>query len=66
MDIDAAKKWIDAQDYETLLRKWRFAAVGDAFFQGDLGAYYSKTMFAKRDADPEAAVRASKNVGWER
>ena len=35
-------------------------------FQGEIGEHYSNVMFAKRDADPEAAVRASKNVGWER
>jgi hypothetical protein len=60
------KRWIDNASYETLLRKWRFAPVGDPMFQGEDGAYYSKVMFAKRDAAPDAAVRASKNVGWER
>ena len=59
------KSWISSADYETLLRKWRFGEVGDPFFQGEVGKYYSKTMFAKRDAlSHEEQVRASKNIGW--
>lgn len=59
------KSWISGADYETLLRKWRFAEVGDPLFQGEVGEYYSKTMFSKRDdLSHEEQVRASKNIGW--
>jgi len=58
------KKWIDGSSYETLLYRWRFATVGDDIFQGEDGEYYSRVMFAKRDADREGAVRASKRIGW--
>jgi len=57
---------IDAQDYETLLRKWRFAQVGDQMFQGESGEYYAEAMAKKKAEDPEGAVRASKRVGWEK
>lgn len=45
------REWIDNASYEELLRKWRFAPVGDPFFQGEMGQYYSKVMAEKRDAD---------------
>lgn len=64
---DDMKSWISSADYETLLRKWRFAPAGDPYFQGEIGDFYSKTMFAKRDAlADEERVRASKNIGWEK
>jgi len=63
---DQTKEWIDNSTYEQLLSKWRFAPAGDPLFQGEMGKYYSEVMFRKRDADPDAAVRASKNVGWDR
>ena len=57
---------IDDASYETLLRRWRNApAGGDPMFQGALGEYYSKVMFAKRDAAPGEAVAASKRIGWD-
>jgi len=60
------KEWIDGSSYETLLHRWRFSPPGDPIFQGELGAYYKKIMFEKRDAlSPGEAVVASKNVGWE-
>lgn len=64
---EQVKHWIDSSDYETLLRKWRYAPVGDNYFEGEQGAYYKKVMFEKRDALPhDEQVKASKNVGWER
>lgn len=59
------RDWVDSQDYETLLRRWRFAPVGDdPMFRGRMGLYYKKVMFAKKDANPKAAVQISKKVGW--
>ena len=65
MTEDEMKAWIDGSTYEQLLRRWRFGKVGDPFFQGEVGEHYSKVMFEKRDADPDGAVRASKNIGWD-
>jgi DNA helicase IV len=60
------KEWIDNADYEELLSKWRFAPVGDPFFQGETGDYYSKKMAEKRyEIGYEGHVRASKSIGWD-
>ena len=61
---DDQKQWIDDADYQTLLTRWRFGKVGMEIFQGDTGQYYKEVLARKRDADPEGAVRASKNIGW--
>lgn len=57
------KQWIDNASYEELLRKWRFAPIGDAMFQGETGEYYTKVMKEKRENTNH--VSASKSVGWE-
>jgi len=54
---------IDAADYETLLRKWRFSPIGDPIFQGDDGIYFRDMMFRKK-AECAAPVAVSKRVGW--
>jgi hypothetical protein len=60
------KSWVDNADYEQLLRKWRFAPVGDPLLQGDMGDYFSKVMFAKRDEVGNAVhVATSKHIGWD-
>jgi hypothetical protein len=58
------KKWIDSSDYESLLRRWRTAPVGDTIFQGEAGTYYGKVMAEKKAANPAGAVAASKSIGW--
>ena len=58
------KKWIDEATYEDLLRRNRFAPIGDPMFRGDTGDYYSKVMNEKRAANPGEHVRASKAIGW--
>ena len=58
------KKWIDEATYEELLRKWRFAPVGEPMFQGNTGKYYSKVMKERRSANPAGHVSASKSIGW--
>ena len=60
------KAWIDVQSYETLLRKWRLAAVGDPFFQGEVGQHYSTALARKRAEEPDGGVAASKRIGWDR
>jgi hypothetical protein len=60
------RAWIDNASYEELLRLWRNAPPGHPYFQDEVGDYYSKIMAEKRDAvGHEAAVRASKSIGWE-
>ena len=58
--------WIDKQPYVELLRKWRFAKIGDPFFQrGPVFDHYDKVMKEKKQQIGDlAAVKASKQVGW--
>ena len=56
-------EWIDNASLEELLYKWRFAEVGSPYFIGEVGEYYSKVMFAKRQQDEAAWVAASKSLG---
>jgi hypothetical protein len=62
----AEKAWIDGASYEDLLRRWRFAEVGDAMFQGDTGDYYEARMQSLRAEAGGSArhVAASKTIGW--
>ena len=60
------KAHIDGLDYESLLRSWRFAPVGDEWFQGETGVYWGKRMAELRSENAGRAVRASKNIGWGR
>lgn len=61
------KAWIDKAPYQALLEKWRFAPVGSPWFQGEVGKYFEKIMRKKKEeVKEEAAVRASKNIGWDR
>ena len=57
------KQWIDSADYEQLLRRWRYAPVGDSMFQGDTGQYYQETLFRKRDELGQQAAEISKSLG---
>lgn len=58
------KEYIDGLDYEQLLSQWRFAPVGNPWFQGETGKYWKKRMGEKRSEDPNGTVQASKNIGW--
>ncbi len=61
----ANKAHIDSLSYTQLLRHNRFAPVGDDWFEGDTGDYWFRVMAKKREADPGAAVAASKSIGWD-
>ena len=64
---ESMKKTIDEMTYEGLLGHWRFAQVGDPFFQGETGDYYAEVMRRKKAEVGDAAhVAASKRLGWER
>lgn len=69
MDLTPENKAnIDARSYESLLDRWRFAAVGDPWFQGETGTYWSERMKELR-REPGGDARhtaASKSIGWER
>lgn len=63
---DENKKHIDAMSYEALLSRWRSAPVGDEWFQGETGEYWSQRM-KKLRAEPggdDRHVSASKGIGW--
>ena len=65
MTKDQMIEWIDKASLAELLHRWRFGAIGDPFFQGEVGQHYDATMKAKRRAEgPEAWTAASKQVGW--
>jgi hypothetical protein len=67
MDLTPENKAIiDARSYQGLLSHWRFAPVGDPWFQGETGKYWGERMKQLREANEGAAVSASKSIGWER
>jgi hypothetical protein len=60
------KATIDAKSYTQLLSGWRFAPMGDTWFQGETGDYWEKRM-AELRAQPGGDARhtsASKAIGW--
>jgi len=60
-------EWIDEATYQELLYKWRFEESGSPWFCGEIGDYYKKVMWKKRDMLSHAdQVNASKSVGWEK
>jgi len=58
------KDYIDSLNYEQLLGCWRFAPVGDPWFQGESGEYWMERMNMLRGKCDHVA--ASKRVGWEK
>ncbi len=60
------KEWIDNANYEALLRRNRFAPLGDPIFQGDTGAYFLEVMSHKKALlSNENQVATSKRIGWQ-
>jgi hypothetical protein len=67
MDGTDLYNWTDTASYEDLLRRWRFAAIGDPIFQGEVGKHYAEVMAHRRaEVGPEEHTRISKRIGWER
>lgn len=55
------KKIIDSLNYEELLRRWRFAPIGDPWFSGETGNYWKERMsYLKRKLGNEIHVKSSK------
>ena len=66
MTVEEMKTWIDHASYEQLLRKWRFAPIGDLFFQPPVGEYFTNKLVEKREEVGDGEhVRASKTIGWD-
>lgn len=64
---ESMKKTIDGMTYEQLLGHWRFAAIGDPFFKGEVGDYYAAVMRKKKEeVGNDIHVAASKRLGWDR
>ena len=56
------KNKIDIMDYESMLRKCRFAPVGDPMFTGEVGDYFLRVMNEKKIQCDHVAI--SKRIGW--
>jgi len=66
MDLTPDRKAkIDSMAYEDLLYRWRFAPIGDPWFQGETGEYWGKRMKELREQEKNH-VQASKIIGWDR
>ena len=67
MELSNEKKTkIDAMDFEQMLRLQRYAPIGAPMFQyGPEYDYFVVRMNRLRAEDPDAAVTASKSIGWE-
>lgn len=62
---EKTKKMIDAMPVREMLRRNRFAPIGDPLFMNETGDYFLKVMQEKRAAmGAEAWTALSKDVGW--
>lgn len=59
------REWIHNASYEDMLRRVRFAPLGDQIFMGCTGVYFRKVMATKRGTDAEHTA-TSKRIGWDR
>ncbi len=59
------KEYIDSLSYEYLLSRWRFAACGDVWFQGETGTYWGERIAELRSGNNAMHVAASKSIGWD-
>lgn len=61
------KKHIDDMSYDGLLREWRYAPVGNPWFQGETGTYWGERMneLRSQEGGNAAHVKASKSIGWD-
>ena len=50
------KQYIDSMSYMSLLSQWRYSPVGNPWFQGETGDYWSKRMAELRDTVDHVAV----------
>jgi hypothetical protein len=65
MDLTPEHKiTIDTKSYYQLLERWRFAPVGDPWFQGETGEYWGKRMGELRSQLSDNGVQTSKDIGF--
>ena len=57
------KAHIDSLSYFGLFEHWRNARIGDPWFEGETGTYWSGRMAMSRPATDEAII-TSKVIGW--
>ena len=57
------KAHIDSLSYYGLLSHWRFAPVGDPWFEGETGEYWAKRLAEKRQETLDNGVSDSKALG---
>ena len=63
---ESTKNRINDMNYEQMLRKWRFAPIGDPLFQGEAGDYFAEVMKTKKSQLTDwKQARISKKVGCE-
>lgn len=55
---------INGMSIYEMLRRNRFAPMGDEIFMGESGTYFLQRMCELRDANPAAYSRASRDLGW--
>ena len=61
------KDVIDRMSYKSMLKRNRFAPVGDAMFMGEVGVYFQEVMAAKEgELEPGEKTAISKEIGWEK
>lgn len=60
------KAYIKSLSVKDLLERWRFAPVGDEWFQGETGDYWGQRLEIESRRDPGGYVAASKAVGWDK
>jgi len=66
MNEQQMREWIDNASYEQLFSHWRFAPVGDPFFQGAVGEYYAAEMGKRRkEVGGAKHTEISKSLGWQ-
>ena len=59
------KQEIDRKSYEQLLSGWRFARIGDPWFQNETGDYWASRMKEVRDRiGNDEHVATSKAIGF--
>ena len=58
------KKYIDSLGHGALLSRWRFAPVGDPWFQGETGDYWVERLSKSVNENPGRHTSESKSIGW--
>ena len=56
------KQYIDGLSHYDLLSHWRFAPVGNKWFQGETGEYWQKRMIELKEKDPACTGPSCTNL----